>query len=451
MKPKLLIVDDDEEIRTQMKWALTADYEILAAGDRPAAVEAFRAARPAVVLLDLGLPPKPGAPDEGLAALSEILAIDTSAKVVIITGQGEKEIALQAIGTGAYDFLGKPLDMDELKFLLKRCFHVARLEREYREMQERIQGDGFEGLIGTSPAMQTVFTSIRKVATTDAPVLILGESGTGKEMTARAIHHRSGRKSGAFVAINCGAIPESLMESELFGHEKGSFTGAHAQRKGRIESADGGTLFLDEIGEISAALQVKLLRFLQERVIERVGGRQEISVDTRVVAATNADLKKRMADGTFREDLYYRLAVVQVLLPPLRDRGEDVTLLARALLQRFASETGKNGITFGADALRALRAYAWPGNVRELQNRVKRAVIMSANRRVMAQDLELEATGGVSPTASLKEAREALEREMLRDALRKHGGKITAAAAELGVSRPTFYELMEKLGIQKPE
>ena len=451
MKPKLLIVDDDEEIRTQMKWALGGEYEIVMAGDRGSAMEAFRSSHPAVVLLDMGLPPTPGAPDEGLAALAEMVAVDSTTKVVIITGQGEKEIALRAIGTGAYDFLGKPLEMEELKFLLKRCFHVARLEREYREMQERVQGDSFEGLLGSSASMQTVFQSIRKVATTDAPVLILGDSGTGKEMTARAVHHRSNRKDGPFVAINCGAIPENLMESELFGHEKGSFTGAHTQRKGRIENADGGTLFLDEIGELSPALQVKLLRFLQERVIERVGGRQEIGVDTRVIAATNADLKKRMADGTFREDLYYRLAVVQILLPALRDRDDDPTLLARALLQQYAAETGKSGISFGAEALRAIRAYGWPGNVRELQNRVKRAVIMSSSRRVTAQDLELEAVGAAGQPASLKEAREALERDMIKESLRKHGGKITAAAAELGVSRPTFYELMEKLGIPKPE
>jgi two-component system NtrC family response regulator len=452
MKPKLLIVDDDEEIRTQMKWALASEYEILAAGDRASAVEVLRTAHPAVVLLDLGLPPSPGGPEEGLAAISELLSIDSLTKIIVITGQGEKEIALQAIGSGAYDFLGKPLEMDELKVQLKRCFHVARLEREFREMQQRMAGDSFEGLLGSSPAIQSVFTSIRKVATTDAPILILGESGTGKEMTARALHQRSDRKDGPFVAINCGAIPETLMESELFGHEKGSFTGAHAQRKGRIETAAGGTLFLDEIGEISPALQVKLLRFLQERCIERVGGRQEIAVDTRVIAATHADLKKRMGDGTFREDLYYRLAVVQIHLPPLRDRGDDVTLLARSLLQRFSAENGKTGLTFGAEALRAIRVYAWPGNVRELQNRVKRAVIMSGGKRVSVQDLELEQVPAtVQAPPSLKEARVTLERDMIKEALRKHSGKITAAAADLGISRPTFYELMEKLGVQKPD
>jgi two-component system NtrC family response regulator len=403
------------------------------------------------VLLDLGLPPSPGTPEEGLATLSELLAVDSLVKIVIISGQGEKEVALQAIGAGAYDFLGKPLDMDELKALLKRCYHVARLEREFREMQQRFQTDSFEGLLGNSGSMQAVFNSIRKVATTDAPVLILGESGTGKEMTAQAIHQRSARKDGPFVPINCGAIPETLMESELFGHEKGSFTGAHVQRKGRIESAGGGTLFLDEIGEISPTLQVKLLRFLQERCIERVGGRQEIQVDARVIAATNADLKKRMADGTFREDLYYRLAVVQIMLPPLRDRGDDIILLARALLQRFANENGKTGLLFAPEALRAIRLYPWPGNVRELQNRVKRAGIMCSGKRVTVQDLELQESAAPAQATTLKEARESLERDMVREALRKHSGKITAAAAELGISRPTFYELMEKLGVQKPE
>jgi two-component system NtrC family response regulator len=321
MNPRLLIVDDDEEIRTQMKWALAQDYEVLLAEDRASAIESFKFDRPWVVLMDLGLPPQPNSPEEGLAAMSELIALDRLLKVVVITGQEEKEVALNAVGTGAYDFLCKPVDMEQLKFLLKRCFHVARLEREYREMQQQLQGDAFEGMLGTSPMMQTVFASIRKVAVTDAPVLILGESGTGKEMAAMAIHRRSARKDGPFIAINCSAIPETLLESELFGHEKGAFTGAHMQRKGRIESASGGTLFLDEIGEIPLPLQVKLLRFLQEQRIERVGGRQEIVVDARIIAATNSDLKLGMADGRFREDLYYRLAVVQMTLPPLRETG----------------------------------------------------------------------------------------------------------------------------------
>jgi two-component system, NtrC family, response regulator len=451
MKPKLLIVDDDEEIRAQMRWALAKDYDIIQAGDRASAVESFSSARPMVVLLDLGLPPAPGTPDEGLAAISDLLTVDALAKIVIISGQGEREVALRAVGTGAYDFLGKPVEMEELKLLLKRCFHVARLEREYREMQVGIHGDSFEGLLGASAPMHAVFNSIRKVATTDAPVLILGESGTGKEMTARAIHHRSSRGSGPFVAINCSAIPEALMESELFGHEKGAFTGAHVQRKGRIESANGGTLFLDEIGEIPLLLQVKLLRFLQEQRIERVGGRQEIQGDARVIAATNADLKKGMAEGRFREDLYYRLAVVQLVLPPLRDREGDIVLLAQALLQRYATESAKVGIGFAPDALRAIRNYSWPGNVRELQNRVRRAVIMSAGKRMTVEDLELPLSATVHKGVSLKEARETLERGMIKEALKRHAGRITSAAEELGISRPTFYELMEKLGVQKPE
>ncbi len=451
MKPKLLIVDDDEEIRTQMKWALAKDYEVLQAGDRTSALENFRSHRPAVVLLDLGLPPHPGTPEEGLATLADLLAIDRLVKVVIISGQGEKEPALRAVGAGAYDFLGKPVQMDELKLLLKRCYHLALLEREYREMQERRQGESFDGLLGTSPRMQAVFESIRKVATVDAPVLILGESGTGKEMTARSIHDRSARKEGPFVAINCSAIPESLMESELFGHEKGAFTGAHSQRKGRIETSSGGTLFLDEIGEIPPPIQVKLLRFLQERCIERIGGRQEIPIDTRVLAATHVDLKKAMSTGAFREDLFYRLAVVQIVLPPLRDRQDDILLLAQSFLQQFSAESRKNGLAFAPEALRSIQRHPWPGNVRELQNRVRRAVIMGGGKRLSSQDLELASAGPNASGVTLKEARESVEREMINNALRRHAGKITAAASELGVSRPTFYELMDKLGIQKPE
>lgn len=449
VKPKLLIVDDDDEIRTQMRWALTADYVILQAADRTAALEQFRTHRPSVVLLDLGLPPHPGNPEEGLAALSEILAVDRLTKVVIVSGQGEKTPALRAIGAGAYDFVVKPVEMQEMKLLLRRCFHLAQLEREFHQLQETLREDSFEGLLGTGARMQTVFDSIRKVATTEAPVLILGESGTGKEMTARAIHQRSTRKNGPFVAINCSAIPESLIESELFGHEKGSFTGAHTQRKGRIEHSSGGTLFLDEIGEVPLPIQVKLLRFLQEQCIERVGGRQEIVVDTRVIAATNADLKKGMTSGSFREDLFYRLAVVQITLPPLRDREDDIVFLAQAFLNRFAKENGKTNVTFGPDALRAIRRHGWPGNVRELQNRVRRAIIMGEGKRLTAQDLELDAAGDGAQATTLKEARERLESEMIRQVLKKHAGKITSAAIELGISRPTLYELMDKLGIEK--
>jgi two-component system NtrC family response regulator len=449
MNLKLLIVDDDDEIRTQMKWALAKDYEILVADNRGSAVEIFQKELPSVVLLDLGLPPQPGNPEEGLAALSELLALNRLAKVVIVSGQGEKEVALRAIGAGAYDFLCKPVEMDELKFLLTRCFHVARLEQEYREMQQLLQGDAFEGMLGTSPPMQVVFDTIRKVAITDAPVLILGESGTGKEMAARALHEKSSRKNGPFVAINCSAIPETLLESELFGHEKGAFTGAHVQRKGRIETASGGTLFLDEIGEIPLPLQVKLLRFLQEQQIQRVGGRQDIQLDVRVIAATNADLKKAMSSGNFREDLFYRLAVVQIIMPPLRERENDIHLLAQSFLQRFAGQVKKTGLTFDRVAIRALTSHRWPGNVRELENSVRRAVIMAEGKHLTVQDLELVSATNNGNVGTLKEAREAVEREMIERGLRKHSGSITAAAAELGISRPTLYELMEKLGIAK--
>ncbi|HEV2329318.1 MAG TPA: PEP-CTERM-box response regulator transcription factor [Verrucomicrobiae bacterium] len=448
MNSRLLIVEDDEEIRTQMKWALGKEYEILLVENRASAIETFRSSRPAVVLLDLGLPPKPGSPDEGLAVLAEILALDRIAKIIIVTGQSEKEIALQAVGAGAYDFLCKPIEMEELKLVLKRCFHVAGLEREYRAMRELLQGDSFEGMLGNSRPMQAVFDAIRKVATTDVPVLILGESGTGKEMVARAIHQRSNRKNGPFVPINCSAIPESLLESELFGHEKGAFTGAHIQRKGRIESATGGTLFLDEIGEIPTQLQVKLLRFLQEQRIARIGGREELYVDTRIVTATNADLKKAMGAGTFREDLFYRLSVVQISMPPLRERENDISLLAQSFLNRFAAQIPKKGLAFERDAVRAINTHPWPGNVRELENSVRRAVIMAEGKHLTAKDLGLTSavTGSV---ATLKNAREALEREFIQRALRKHAGKITAAATDLGVSRPTLYELMEKLEIAR--
>jgi two-component system, NtrC family, response regulator len=448
---KLLLIDDDEGIRTQMKWALNQDYEVILAEDRAQGLTAFRQTRPSVVLLDLGLPPNPANTLEGLAALSEILREDSSVKVIIVSGQSEKANALEAIGAGAYDFMTKPVEIDELKVLLKRCFHVADLERDYRELQQKLQADTFEGMFGTSPQMQRVFNTIRKVATADAPVLILGESGTGKEMVAKAIHNRSHRKEGPFVAINCSAIPETLLESELFGHEKGSFTGAHVQRKGRIESAAGGTLFLDEIGELPPLLQVKLLRFLQEQTIERVGGRQEIEVDTRVVAATNVDLKKAIAENRFREDLFYRLAVIVISLPALRDRENDIRLVAQEFLRRFASRNDREALAFSQEAIRALNDHSWPGNVRELENRVKRAVIMTEGRRLSAEDLEL--TGpSLSPNGStLKEAREAVERELVERALRKYGGKIAPAAADLGISRPTMYELMEKLGIHRPD
>jgi two-component system NtrC family response regulator len=450
-KPKLLVVEDDSSIATQMKWALAQDYEVLLAGDRNSALEIVKTQNPAVVTLDLGLPPRPGEVEEGFLALGEILAQDNVIKVIVITGQGEKGHALKAIGEGAYDFFCKPIQIDELKVVLRRVFYVSRLEHEHRELQKRMSLDSFEGMLGTSPKMQEVFSEIRKVATTDIPVLVLGESGTGKELVAHAIHQRSSRKDRPFVVINCSAIPESLLESELFGHEKGAFTGAHIQRKGRFETAQRGTLFLDEIGELSLALQVKLLRFLQEQKIERVGGREEIFVDARVLAATNKDLKQSVQEGRFREDLYYRLGVVTVSLPPLREREGDLLLLATTLLQRYSHENKRKITGFSPQAIKAIETYHWPGNIRELENRIKRAVIMAEGSKLTPQDLELGSPYAKYKGHALKEARESLENDLIQRALSRNKGNVTKAASELGVSRPTLYELMEKLGMKKGE
>src|ERR1051326_5699841 len=448
-KTRLLIVDDDEDICTQMKWALGNDYEPLTAGDRAGALAAFTAHPPAVTLLDLGLPPHPNEPDEGLSVLSAFLGLDPLAKVIVVSGQGDKQNALRAVGAGAYDFLCKPVDMDQLRVLLQRCVYVGELEQEYRALQNSARADVFEDILGASPQMQAVFDFIGKVAPTNAPVLILGESGTGKEMVAQALHRRSAQAAGPFVAINCNAIPENLRKSELFGYEKGAFTGANTQRKGHIEAAAGGTLFLDEIGELPGSVQVKLLRFLQEKTFQRVGGRQEIQSDARIIAATNKNLQELAATGKFREDLYFRLAVVVSKIPALRDRADDAVLVAKAFLRTYGAQHSKPGLTFAPDAFRALSLHRWPGNIRELQNRVQRAVIMVDGKRVTAADLELtEALNGVAPP-TLKEAREAVEREMVQDALRRHRGKVTSAALELGVSRPTMYELMEKLAIER--
>jgi two-component system NtrC family response regulator len=391
---------------------------------------------------------------------------------------------------GAYDFFYKPIQLDELKVVLRRAFHLSRLEGEQRTLQKRLSGDTFEGMLGTSPKMQEIYAVTRKVSTTDAPVLIMGESGTGKELVARAMHRLSVRQAKPFIVINCGAIPENLLESELFGHEKGAFTGAHIQRKGRFEMAEGGTLFLDEIGELPPSLQVKLLRFLQERVIERIGGREQIDVDARVVAATNRDLKEAMKDGNFREDLYFRLGVILMSLPPLRERGGDIILLAKAFLERYADENRRKIKGFTDQAIAAIAQYEWPGNVRELENRIKRAVIMAEGAKIIPADLDMAevapaaegakiipghldtaevapategvkiisaeaAPAGVPAPASkyekmrLKEARESLEKEMLAKALSGNKGNLTRVATELGISRPTLYDLMEKFGIPK--
>jgi len=449
MKPRLLIIEDDENLRSQMKWALTQDYEVFLAEDRLSALEVVKKERPSVAILDLGLPPRQDEVEEGFLALADILEEEVLIKVIIVTGHDEREYALQAISQGAYDFFCKPVQIDELKIVLHRTFYLCQLEREHRELQQLLGRKSFEGMLGTSPQMQKVFTAIRKVATTDAPVLIVGENGTGKELVARAIHRESDRKEHPFVAINCGAIPETLLESELFGHEKGAFTGAHIQRKGRIEAAQAGTLLLDEIGELSPSLQVKLLRFLQEHRIERVGGREDIFVDSRVIAATNTDLEQGIREGRFREDLYYRLGVVVISLPPLRDREGDIPLLANTLLQRYVAEDKKRITGFTPQALQALESHGWPGNVRELENRVKRAVIMAEGPIVTDEDLELTSPHAKYEGLGLREAREALERDLILRSLSRNKGNISKAAAELNISRPTLYELMEKLGIER--
>jgi two-component system NtrC family response regulator len=449
LKPKLLIVDDDEAICTQMKWAFAKDYDVMLAGDRARALEAVRGSRPPVVTLDLGLPPRPRDAEEGFQTLSDILAEAPGTKVIVITGQGEKQHALKAIGETAYDFLTKPVDLEELQVIVRRAFYLHHLETEHRQLLQRVGAPAFEDILGASATMEEVFSAIRKVAATDVPVLIRGETGTGKELIARAIHRRSLRPDGPFVAINCGAIPENLLESELFGHEKGAFTGAHARRKGRIELAERGTLFLDEIGELPPPLQVKLLRFLQEHQIERVGGRESLAVDTRVLAASNIDFQRALKDGRFREDLYYRIAVVVVSLPPLRAREGDVLLLANAFLRRYAAETQRNVTGFTPSASAAIEGHAWPGNVRELENRIKRAVVMAEGAKITPQDLELAAGPGRHAGMSLREAREAVERELVHKAIRRHRGNLSQAATELGISRPTLYELMEKLAIER--
>lgn len=434
-----------------MRWALTQEYDIVLGEDRPTALAQFQEHRPQVVLLDLGLPPNAGDPQEGMATLAGIVRADSMTKVIIVTGQSEKNNAMRALSEGAYDFLPKPIEMDALKIILKRAFYLAGLERENREMHDRLHASTFQGMLGASPQMQEVFSSIRKVGAAEVPVLILGESGTGKEMAALAIHKLSSRKDGPFIAINCGAIPEALLESELFGHEKGSFTGAHAQRLGRIETAENGTLFLDEVGELPLPLQVKLLRFLQEKTIQRVGGRKDISINARVVAATHVDLKKAMAEGKFREDLYYRLAVITIKLPPLRERQTDVLMLAQAFLKKFATELGKDARKFTQQALKAIEQHEWRGNVRELENRVRRAVIMAEGPRVTENDLELLPNVKPAAVRTLKEAREAVERDLVASALQRNHGNISQTANDLGISRPTLYELMEKFGLKKQE
>ena len=449
-KPKILIVEDEEVIRSQMKWALADSYVVLTAGDHKSALEILHSEQPSLVLLDLGLPPHPRTAEEGLKTLEQILAADREAKVIVVTGNSEKESALKAIDRGAFDYFLKPADMPEVKIVLKRALNILALERENLALKEKALRGDFSALIGDSSPMQRVFALIRKVATTDVSVLITGESGTGKELVARELHRLSQVREGPFIAINCGAIPETLLESELFGHEKGSFTGASAKVKGKIEYANGGTLFLDEIGELPLALQVKLLRFLQEHQVERVGGRELIPVEVRVIAATNKELKREVEEGRFREDLYFRLGVVTVIVPPLRDRGEDIVLLAKTFLRTYAAQYQKPIKDFRSDALNAITSHEWPGNVRELENRVKRAVIMSEGRLIIPAELELSLPGEDSSRMEpLKQVRGKIESDHIRKALIRRNWNISQVALELGVSRPTLHDLMKKYRIEK--
>jgi len=383
--------------------------------------------------------------------LRNAMELDPESKVIVITGNETKHLALKAIQMGAYDYFTKPIDLQEIKVIINRAIYIQKLERENKLLLEKLEEERkFHGIIGNCPQMMKVFDIVHRVASTDATVLVYGESGTGKELVARAIHHQSPRKSKSFMPINCGAIPENLLESELFGHEKGAFTGAIGLRKGKFELADGGTIFLDEIGELSSALQVKILRFLQEKEIERVGGREAIGLDVRIIAATNKDLQREMEKGTFREDLYYRLSVVSLSLPPLRDRGEDIVLLANSFLNHFNKEYGKSIKTFSSDALLQLQTYQWPGNVRELENRIKRAVIMARDNVLISEDLDLP-LGTKSRKSTLKEAKDELEEKFIREALIRHRGNISRAAREMSVSRATLYDLLEKHNIDKED
>ncbi|MEE8125500.1 MAG: PEP-CTERM-box response regulator transcription factor [Nitrospirales bacterium] len=447
--PSLLLVEDSQEIREQMKWGLKPFYTVFEAENRVAAVELLKLEKISLVTLDLGLPPDADGVSEGFSTLEQLIDGNPLAKVVVITGNQDRTNALKAIQLGAYDFMEKPVDLEVLKIVLQRAGYLTILEQENQKLLEREEKRGFPEIIGSSPAMAKVYDTIRRVAGTDISVLIAGESGTGKELVARAIHQQSHRNGGPFIAINCGAIPETLLESELFGHEKGAFTGAHLQRRGRIESAEGGTLFLDEIGEISPALQVKLLRVLQERYIERVGGRVEIPVDIRVLAATNADLQMAMKDGRFREDLYYRLNTVTIPIPPLRERGADIVMLGKSLLQRFSEEAKKKTSGFSREAILALEQYRWPGNVRELENRIRRAITLTDNLRITPEDLDLEEPQETQAGPTLKEARDAVEKRVIEQSLTKTGGNITKAATILGVSRPTLHDLISRHDIKK--
>jgi two-component system NtrC family response regulator len=443
---KLLIVEDDLGLQRQLRWAYDG-YEVLVASDRASAIEVLRAEEPDVVTLDLGLPPDPDGVAEGFATLAEILALKPDTKVIVASGHGARDSALKAIADGAWDFYSKPIDIDALGLIVERAFHVHALEAENRRLAAQAEGQSvLGGMITAAPEMLKVTRTIERVAGADVSVMLLGASGTGKELLARGLHDASPRRRGAFVAINCAAIPETLLESELFGHEKGAFTGAVKTTEGKIEQAQGGTLFLDEIGDVPLPLQVKLLRFLQERVIERIGGRKPIAVDTRIVCATHQDVDTMIAAGTFREDLYYRLAEIVVRIPSLAERPGDAGLLARHFLAKYAKAMNPQVTGLAPDARVAIDAWEWPGNVRELENRIKRAVIMADGKSITAGDLDLQGEGDDS-VINLKAAREAADRKAIRHALARADGNISSTAKLLGISRPTLYDLLKSYGL----
>ena len=448
-KAKLLIVEDDEGLQRQLRWAYD-DYDVLVASDRGAAIDILRAEEPAVVTLDLGLPPDPNGVSEGFATLETILSLKPDTKVIVASGHGARESALRAIASGAYDFYQKPVDIDQLGLIVRRAFQLYGIEGENRRLGERVGEDGrvLGTMITAAPEMMKVARTIERVANTDVSVMLLGASGTGKELLARGLHQASRRSPAAFVAINCAAIPENLLEAELFGYEKGAFTGAIKTTEGKIELAEGGTLFLDEVGDIPLPLQVKLLRFLQERTIERIGGRKPIPVDTRIVCATHQDLESMIKAGSFREDLYYRLAEIVVRIPSLAERHGDAILLAKHFLNLFSREMNPQVKGLAPAALAAIDRWPWPGNVRELENRIKRAVIMADGKMITAQDLDLETEEEDSLPVNLKSAREQADRRAIRQALARSENNISNTAKLLGISRPTLYDLMKQYGLQ---
>jgi two-component system NtrC family response regulator len=443
---KLLIVEDDPGLLNQLKWCFEG-YDVYTADDRASAIVELRRHEPMVILQDLGLPPKPEGVEEGLLTLGETLKLAPHTKVIVVTGNGDQENALTAVAQGAYDFYEKPVDTDTLKLLVDRAFNISELESENRKLQSQVNESPLDGIVAASEGMLAVCRMIEKVAPTDVTTFLLGESGTGKELLARAIHRLSPRAENNFVAINCAAIPENLLESELFGHEKGSFTGAHKQTLGKVELASGGTLFLDEIGDMPIALQAKMLRFLQERVIERVGGREEISVDVRVICATNQNPEVLIKDGLFREDLYYRVSEITINIPPYRDRDEGRLILARTMLQKYSESQNRAINGFSEDAVQAIESYSWPGNVRELENKIKGAVIMADGKMVTAADLGIVADEGESDSLNLREVRQEAESKAIRGALTKSYGNISKAAELLGITRPTLYDLLNKYGV----